>query len=52
VSLIPDLPSWPRQDKAALANILAAKRGTNEARYLRLMQRHPRLRAAFLALSR
>jgi hypothetical protein len=51
VSLIPDLPSWPRQDKAALANILAAKRGPSEARYLRLMQRHPRLRAAFLALS-
>jgi len=51
VSLIPDLPRWPSEDKAALANILAAKRGPSEVRYLRLMQRHPRLRAAFLALS-
>ena len=52
VSLIPDLPHWPSKDKAALANILAAKRGPSEARYLCLLQRHPRLRAAFLALSR
>jgi hypothetical protein len=52
ISLIPDLPRWPQPDKAAVAGILHAKRGASEARYLRLMQRHPRLRAAFLALSR
>jgi hypothetical protein len=50
VSLIPGLAHWPRQDKLALAAILEAKRGPSEARYLHLMQRHPRLRAAFLAL--
>ena len=52
VSPIPDLRDWPSHDKAALTDILAAKRGPSEVRYLRLMQRHPRLRAAFLALSR
>ena len=50
LSLIPDLPRWTPQEKLAVANILRAKQSASEARYLRLMQRHPRLRAAFLAL--
>jgi hypothetical protein len=45
LSLIPDLP------RDGAAKILAAKQGPSEARYLRLMQHDPRLRAAFLALS-
>jgi hypothetical protein len=49
--LIPDLPRWPAADRAAAAAILAAKSGRSEARYLRLMQRHARLRAALLRLS-
>jgi hypothetical protein len=50
--LIPGLAGWPREDKAATERILEAKQGPGEAHYLRLMQRHLRLRAAFLALSR
>ena len=48
--LIPDLESWTAEEKAAAAKIIQAKESASEARYLRLMQRHPRLRAAFLAL--
>jgi hypothetical protein len=50
LSLIPDLARWTPQEKAAAANILRAKQSASETRYLRLTQRHPRLRAAFLAL--
>jgi hypothetical protein len=47
---IPDLDAWTVAEKAAAAAILRAKEHGTEARYLRLMQRHGRLRAAFLAL--
>ena len=47
---IPDLPSWPREDREALAQIVRAKAGRDERRYLRLMQRHRRLRAAWIQL--
>ena len=50
LSLIPDLARWTAEEKTAAAKILRAKESASEARYLRLMQRHPRLRAAFLAL--
>jgi hypothetical protein len=50
LSLIPDLARWTAEEKTAAAKILRAKQSASEARYLRLMQRHPRLRAAFLAL--
>ena len=50
LSLIPELTGWTKDEKLAVAKILKAKEGPGEARYLRLMQRHPRLRAAFLAL--
>jgi hypothetical protein len=49
--MIPGLDGWPKEDQAAAARIVAAKHGPGEARYLRLMQRHARLRAAFLALT-
>jgi len=48
LSLIPDLPRWSPAERAALAAIVKAKQGPDEERYLRLMQRHTRLRAAFL----
>ncbi len=48
--LVPDLPRWSKDERAAAARILQAKHGPSEARYLRLMQRHSRLRAAFLSL--
>ncbi len=50
LSLIPDLAHWTPEEKLAAAKILRAKQATSETRYLRLMQRHARLRAAFLAL--
>jgi hypothetical protein len=50
VSLIPDLERWTAADKLGVRKILEAKEAAAESRYLRLMQRHARLRAAFLAL--
>lgn len=50
LSLIPHLARWPRADKEAAVRIMRAKSGADESRYLRLMQKHPRLRAAFLRL--
>jgi len=50
MSRIPDLEDWTREEKAAAAAIVRAKEHGSEARYLRLMQRHWRLRAAFLRL--
>jgi hypothetical protein len=47
---IPDLARWSRTDRAALAEVVRAKAGRDERRYLRLMQRHRRLRAAWIAL--
>ena len=48
--LIPDLSHWTNEEKLAVAKILQAKQSADEARYLHMMQRHPRLRAAFLKL--
>jgi hypothetical protein len=47
---IPDLARWTAEEKTAAAKILQAKQSGSEARYLRLMQRHARLRAGFLAM--
>ncbi len=47
---IPDRDEWTPEEKAAAAEILRAKESGSEARYLRLMQRHRRLRAALRAL--
>jgi hypothetical protein len=52
LDLIPDLAGWSRQEKESIAAIVHAKAGRNEARYLRLLRRHPRLRAALLRLGR
>lgn len=50
VSLLPGLSRWPAADKVTLTRILRAKSAREETRYLRLMQRHQRLRAALLEL--
>jgi hypothetical protein len=49
-SLIPGLARWPAADKTALLAVLKAKQSRDESRYLRLMQRHARFRAACLRL--
>ena len=51
LSLIPDLARWSAAEKSALADILRAKTDGAESRYLRLMQRHGRLRKALLRLA-
>jgi hypothetical protein len=48
--LIPNLERWTRAEKDLLAAIARAKSGRDESRYLRLMQRHARLREALLRL--
>jgi hypothetical protein len=47
---IPDLGDWPDADKKVIMAIIRAKMGPDEALYLRVLQRHPRLRAAFVKL--
>ena len=50
LSLVPDLARWSSEEKAALRAIIAAKAGRSEQRYMRLLQKHARLRAAILNL--
>jgi hypothetical protein len=50
LALIPDLRRWSRQEKHDVAGIIRAQTASNEMRYLRLTQRHPRLRAELLRL--
>jgi hypothetical protein len=50
LSLVPDLARWSSEEKDALRSIIAAKAGRSEHRYMRLLQRHARLRAAILKL--
>ncbi len=52
LSAIPGVASWTPTEKEAVAEILHAKERGSEARYLRLMQRHDRLRPAILKLGR
>lgn len=50
LALVPDLRSWTTEEKRALLRIIRAKAGLEEAWFLRLLQRHPRLREAFIRL--
>jgi hypothetical protein len=50
LGLVPGLGRWTTAEKRALVRILRAKAGPEESRFLRLMQRHPRLREAILRL--
>ena len=50
LDLIPDLSGWSRAEKKAVIEVIRAKAGRGEARYLRLSQRHARLRAALIRL--
>ena len=47
---IPDLPRWTRTERAGVAEVVRAKGGREEIRYLRLLQRQPRLRRALIRL--
>ena len=50
LSLVEDLSSWTTVEKQALLGIIRAKAGAEESRYLKLMQKHERLRAAMIKL--
>jgi len=50
LSLVPGLSLWSDEDKRALLRIIRAKSAINEMLYLRLSQKHPRLREALLKL--
>jgi hypothetical protein len=47
---VADFPRWSRAERAALVEIVRAKDGAEEIRYLRLLQRHARLRTALIRL--
>jgi hypothetical protein len=49
-SLVPELPLWSGADKRALVRIIRAKSAAKETLYLRLSQKHLRLREALLKL--
>lgn len=48
--LVPDLERWTKDEKQAVLNIIRAKAGADESRYVHLMQKHERLRTAVIKL--
>ncbi len=50
IALIPDLARWPAGDRRRLVQVLRAKGGPSEARYVRLLNGHHRLRRSLEAL--
>ena len=52
VALIPDLPRWPVADRRRLVDLMRAKGGPSEARYVRLLDGHRQLRESLGALIR
>jgi len=50
LALIPNLNQWSKRDKSTLKQLISAKAGVNEVRYLKSMQRHERLRREFIRL--
>jgi hypothetical protein len=50
LALIPDIASWSQQEKRDLIQIIRSQSAPNETNYLRLTQRHPRLRQELLRL--
>jgi hypothetical protein len=49
-TMIPDLGRWTAEEKRQLAQIIQAKAGPDEAKYLKLMQKHARLRQEVIRL--
>jgi len=50
LSLVEDLNNWSGPEKRALVRVIRAKAASDEADYLELMQKHPRLRMAMIKL--
>jgi hypothetical protein len=50
LALVPDLERWTKDEKLHAARVIRAKASAEESRYLRLMQRHHRLRREIIRL--
>jgi hypothetical protein len=50
LDVVPDLARWTREERNALVAIARTKAGREEIRYLRLLQRHERLRETLIRL--
>lgn len=50
LSLVSDLSEWSDAEKRALAKVIHAKAGLDESNYLKLMQKHTRLRQTIIDL--
>ena len=50
LSLLEDLSEWRDVEKRALVRVIRAKATSNESSYLKLMQKHSRLRSAMIKL--
>jgi hypothetical protein len=50
LALIPDLSRWSKDEKQAVARLLKAKAGADESHYVRLLQKHSRLRNRIIKL--
>ena len=50
LSLVEDLTRWNEVEKKALVKIIRAKAASDESSYLKLMQKHARLRSAMIKL--
>ena len=50
LNMIPDLKSWTKDEQEQLVRVVRAKASSDEANYLKLMQRHARLRRSSIKL--
>ena len=50
LSLVNDLGDWSAAEKSALIQVIRAKATSDESRYLKLTQKHARLRRAIIKL--
>jgi len=50
LELVPDLGQWTAAERTGVVEVIRAKAGRSEMRYLRLSRRHSRLRAALIAM--
>ena len=50
LALVPDLSSWTEEEKRAVVRIIRAKAGADELSYLRLLQKHQRLRREIIKI--
>ena len=50
LAMIPDLSRWSKEEKSAIRKIVRAKAGSDELRYVRLLQSQQKLRDGVLKI--